>query len=73
MTHEYFGQNQSQPEQDWEAMLAAEGMPNDLPQNGIPSGDALDIKDPGEARHRTEEAAREEQSDAVFDSPDTSN
>jgi len=58
-----------QSEQDWEAVLASEGMPQELPESGVPSGDALDIEDPEEARHRSEEAALEKQSEAVFDDP----
>jgi hypothetical protein len=67
---ERFNRNEPQLKHDWEAVLVSEGMPTDLPESGIPSGDALDITDPSEAQHRSEEATLEQQSETVFDQPD---
>ncbi len=56
--------------QDWEAILAEEGMPSELERpDEIPSGDALDVADPESAAARAEDATIEDDSEAIFDSP----
>lgn len=37
---------ENQPQIDWEALLANEGMPEELAPDAIPSGDALDVARP---------------------------
>ncbi len=58
--------SQNSPE-DWEAILAASGMPDSLPEDATLAGDALDINDPMASRDRSVQAAREERSENIFD------
>jgi len=56
---------------DWEAILAAEGLPEELPLTPeVPRGDSLEVLDPAAARERAAQARKEESSDAIFGSPD---
>jgi len=53
---------------DWEAILAGEGLPEDIDNDKeVPSGDALSILSPEEARERAEQAGREDHGDSDYD------
>jgi hypothetical protein len=58
---------QAPVEQDWEAILAQEGLGADLPADeAVAVGDALEAGDPTAAAERAEQVMIEEQGDRLY-------
>lgn len=61
-------QPKPQTPEEWNALLAAEGMSEDVtPPQEVPAGDALDIKDPVAAAEKAAQVRTEQSGDETWE------